>query len=435
MKRVILENGIKVIYESIPGNITSFTIGLEAGANVEQEEELGLAHVVEHLVFKGTKTRSEKEINNICDEVFGFHNAMTNYPYAVYYGTCLNEDFNTAFEIYSDIITNPAFREEGFKEEIQVIIEELKEWSEDLSQHCEDLLFFNAFKERRIKELIIGKESIVRSFTLEDVRGFYNKYYTPNNTVISVVTSLDCEEVIKQIEERFASWRKIDKQLKKNGKSVEAYDRIGQPQSSEGIEKPKEKEIKPLYENPNQGTYFEKSSNLSGAKIQYIFPIQYLTEEEVTLLRIFNEAFGEGTSCLLYDEIRTNKGLVYDIGGKIKNEKGIKLYTITLGTSKENVEIAISLINEKLSEIKEAKELFTEERVKKFAKSQKLKRTLNLEKSIVLSMNLAVYEIMYNNCEKLLREFEFEILPKGEEILRVAKKALVSPAVQIVISE
>lgn len=435
MEKVILKNGIKVIYENIPGSITSFTIGLEAGANVETEIELGLAHVVEHMVFKGTTTKTEKEINELCDEVFGFHNAMTNYPYVVYYGTCLNEDFAEAFRVYSDIVTNPAFREEGYEEEIQVIIEELKEWSEDLSQHCEDLLFFNVFRERRIKDLIIGKENILRNFTLKDVREFYNKYYTPDNTIVSVVTSLDYEEVIEHIEKRCASWRKIEKQFNEGGNTVEVYERIQQLQGSDGLENSKDKEIKPLYENPTEGTYFEKSTNLSGAKIQYIFPIQHLTEKEVSLLRIFNEAFGEGTSCLLYDEIRTNRGLVYDISGKIKNEKGIKLYTITLGTSKENVELAVTLINEKLFEIKEAKGLFTKEKVKRLVKSQKLKRTLNLERSIVMAMNLAVYEIMYNSCETLLKEFEFEVLPKEEEILMVAKKVLTKPAIQIIMAE
>lgn len=435
MKKVILKNGIKVIYKNIPGSITSFTIGLEAGANAETEKELGLAHVVEHMVFKGTKTKTEKEINQLCDEVFGFHNAMTNYPYVVYYGTCLSEDFASAFQIYSDIIINPAFRQEGYKEEIQVIIEELKEWSEDLSQHCEDLLFFNAFSKRRIKDLIIGRESILRSFTLEDVKGFYNRLYTPNNTVISVVTSLAYEEVIKQIEEIFDSWREMGKSFDEDDNTSEFYEVIEKIPGGKDIEKSKEKQIKPLYENPTEDTYLEKSSNLSGAKIQYIFPIQHLTQEEVTLLRVFNEAFGEGTSCLLYDEIRTNRGLVYDISGKIKNEKGIKLYTITLGTSKENVELALSLINEKLSEIRETKGLFTEEKVRRLVKSQKLKRTLNLEKSIVMAMNLAVYEIMYNNCETLLQEFDYEVLPKEEEILQVAKKVLVNPTIQIVMAE
>ena len=122
VEKVILKSGVKVLYEKVPGNITSFTIGLEAGANSEAYNNLGIAHAVEHMVFKGTHSKSEKEINDLCNEYLGFHNAMTNYPYVVYYGSSLKEDFKSAFKVYFDIVFNPAFREEGFKEEIAVIL-------------------------------------------------------------------------------------------------------------------------------------------------------------------------------------------------------------------------------------------------------------------------------------------------------------------------
>ena len=83
---------------------------------------------------------------------------MTNYPYVVYYGTTLDEDFEKGFEIYSDILLNPTFPVEGFKEEIEVICAELKEWKDDSNQFCEDSMFYNGFDKRRIKNLIIGTE-------------------------------------------------------------------------------------------------------------------------------------------------------------------------------------------------------------------------------------------------------------------------------------
>lgn len=433
MKKTVLKNGMKIIYERIPGSITSFTLGLEAGANVESHREFGLAHVVEHMVFKGTKSKTEKEINNICDEVFGFHNAMTNYPYVVYYGTCLNEDFQTALEVYSDIIINPTFNELGFKEEINVIIEELKEWSEDLVQHCEDILLFNAFKERRIRELIIGTEDLLRSFTTKDVRNFYNKYYVPSNTVISVVTSLTFEEIIKEVEKQFNSWETNETKAQEQFKLVDKLHSENRFVSESEISTNLASKITPLYEEVKSKKFMKKASNINGAKIQYIFPIHQLSEREIALLRIFNEAFGEGTSSILYDEIRTNKGLVYDVTGKIKNEKGIKLYTITLGTSKENVEDVLSIIDEKINEVKKETKLFSLKNINKFVKSQKLKRTLALEKSIVLAMNMAVYEIMYKNCDLLFNEFELIKDVTEEELLGVVSKVLVNPAVQLII--
>ena len=92
-----------------------------------------------------------------------------------------------------------------------------------------------------------------------------------------------------------------------------------------------------IYENNKPGTYFQYRDDLQGAKIQYCFPIHDLNPREISALKLFNLVFGEGTSSILYDEIRTKRGLVYDISSKIKNETGIKLFTISLGTSYENV--------------------------------------------------------------------------------------------------
>lgn len=151
MNKYILSNGIRFIYDYRPGNITSFCIGFEAGALMEEGFKLGTAHAVEHVIFKGTKNRSEYEINKLFDEIFGFNNAMTNYPYCIYYGTTLSSDFERGIELYSDIILNPKFSNEGFEEEINIICEELKKWNDDIEQYCEDRLFYNSFKKEELK--------------------------------------------------------------------------------------------------------------------------------------------------------------------------------------------------------------------------------------------------------------------------------------------
>lgn len=397
MNKIVLKSGIKVLYEKVHGNITSFTIGLEAGANSESYNNLGIAHAVEHMVFKGTHSKSEKEINDLCNEYLGFHNAMTNYPYVVYYGSSLKEDFKNAFKVYFDIVFNPAFREEGFKEEIAVILEELKEWSDDVVQHCEDFLFYNSFEKRRIKELIIGKKETIEALTLDNIKKYHEEFYTMDNCVISVVTALSQEEVIKIIEEEVAllNYKKL----------------------------PFNKKL-PLYENPKEGIFIEENLSINGCKLQYIFPIHNLEEREVTLLHLFNEYFVGGTSSLLYDEIRTKRGLVYDIQGKVKSEKGIKLYTITLSTAKENIPLVQELIRTNIDRVKVSKGIFNEEFFRRSVKSQNLKRMLALEKSIVLSMHLAVYEIMHSDGELLLNEFYKLDNCTEEEMLKVINKVL-----------
>ncbi|MDU5261925.1 MAG: insulinase family protein, partial [Clostridium celatum] len=127
MKDFIFNNGLKLIYKKSNSELTSIAISLNAGAG-RDEDILGVAHATEHMVYKGTKSRNEKQINEELSNIFGFQNAMTNYPYVVYYGTLLSEDLEAGIELFSDILINPSFSEDGFKEEIDVIIEELKEW-------------------------------------------------------------------------------------------------------------------------------------------------------------------------------------------------------------------------------------------------------------------------------------------------------------------
>ncbi|MEG0132518.1 MAG: pitrilysin family protein [Clostridium sp.] len=414
MIKTLSLNGIKVLYERVPGNITSFTIGFEAGANTEGNDNLGIAHAVEHMVFKGTDTRTEKDINDLCNEYLGFHNAMTNYPYVVYYGSCLREDFEKAFQVYSDVVFNPAFRVDGFKEEMSVILEELKEWSDDVVQHCEDFLFYNSFEGRRIKNLIIGREETIKDITLEDIKAYHKRFYTADNCVISVVTSLEVEEVLTIINSALGVCIEEENTLSSLDKSLLETCKL------------------PLYENPKNGIFEEENNTINGCKLQYIFPIHEISEREVTLLHLFNEYFADGTSSILYDEIRTKRGLVYDIQGRVKNEKGIKLYTITLSTSKENIEVVQGIIEGSIEVVKCAKGIFNQEFFKKYKKSQNLKRMLALEKSIVLSMHLVVYEIMYDKGELLFNEFYNLNSCSEDEILAMINKVFKNETVSVV---
>jgi len=403
MNKKVLNNGIKIIYKYRHGNISSFCVGFEAGANMEEGYKLGTAHAVEHMLFKGTNTLNELEINKLCHEIFGFNNAMTNYPYCIYYGTTLSSDFYRGFKLYSDIVLNPAFPMEGFKEEISIIDEELKEWKDDLVQYCEDELFYNSFSHRRIKELIIGNEESLKSLSLEELKSFYDEFYRPNNCVISVVSSLEFEEILGIIEELFGHWQKD-------------YFR---------------KDLK-LYEKNKNGVYIKHKKGINSAKIKYIYTINDLNEKEVNALNVFNTIFGDGTSSLLFDLIRTKNGLVYDITSSIKNEKGIKIFNIDLSTSEKNIDTVLGFINELIEVVKNSSDYFNNDLIKKSIKTLTLKRELKLEKSIELCKSLAVNEIMYGSSEIFYEE------PKNLEeitvqnIIEVINKILKEPSIQII---
>lgn len=402
MKDYILKNGVKLIYKKSTSDLTSICVSLEGGA-LSEGEKYGVAHATEHMVFKGTNKRSEGDINKELSGIFGFHNAMTNYPYVIYYGTLLGEDFEKGIDVFSDIIINPTFPKDGFKEEMDVIVEELKEWDEDIEQYLEDKLFLNAFNKRRIKYPIIGTFDSLKSLTLEDIKEFYNKVYFPSNTSIAIVTSLEFESVVNIIEKYFGNWNK-----EKN-----IIDEV-------------------YYEDEVSGTFEDLREDIKTSKIQIMYPINKLTEKEVQALRIFNEYFGEGINSRLFDVLRTQNGLVYDVLTRVCHENGIKFYKVTLSTSKDNIYKTLNLIDKCISDIENLKETLKEDDVLTWKKSFKLKRLFREEQSIVLAKELSTYDTMFKDYKIYISETEDINDINLEFILKIAKKVLQKPLIEII---
>lgn len=402
MEEYIFENNLKLIYKKSTSELSSICISLEAGAGVE-EDILGIAHATEHMVFKNTKKRNENEINKELSNIFGFHNAMTNYPYVIYYGTLLSEELEKGVEIFSDIIINPEFIEDGFKEEMDVIIEELNEWDEEVEQYCEDKLFFNSFNERRIKYPIIGLKEDLKNITLQDIKKFYKENYFPGNTSIAVISSLEFEQVKKIISKYFGIW---DYKGRKN--------------------------ISTLYENNIENTFINVRDGLKTSKVEIIYPIDTLDDNENKALGIFNEYFGEGVNSLLYDTLRTKNGLIYDVITKIAHEKYIKIYKITFSTSNDNLEKALALINKCIDTLEEAKKVINHETINILIKSYKLKRLFREEQSIIIAKELSTYDTMFGDYNLYLNQTKDLHKLKKDFIFDTGIKVLRNPSIQII---
>ena len=403
VKEYILENGLKIIYKNTTSKLTSISISLDAGA-ARDGEYLGIAHATEHMIYKGTKKRSESEINKALSNTFGFQNAMTNYPYVIYYGTLLSEDFKEGIEIFSDIIINPTFEEDGFKEEMNVIIEELKEWDEELEQYCEDNLFLNAFNDRRIKYPIIGTLESLKSITLNQIKSFYKEFYYPGNISIAIVSSLNFEDVRNVIEDYFGNW---------NNPINKKYEDI-------------------VYEDPKAETFINYRDGINTCKVQMIFPIHKLNIKELKALRIFNEYFGEGVNSVLYDKLRTENGLVYDVTTKIAYEKHIRLYKINFSTSKENLNKGLELVNKCIGDLPNIVSCLDENRIKQIIKTLKLKRLFREEQSIILAKELSTYSTMFNDYKVYTEEFDYLDEITSEFILDVVVNVLKNQSIGII---
>lgn len=428
-----LKNKLKIIYKKSESKLTSISISIDAGA-IREDEKLGVAHATEHLVYKGTKNRSEKKINEDLSRIFGFQNAMTNYPYVIYYGTTLEEEFNEAIELFSDIIINPTFEEKGFFEEMDVIKEELKEWDEDLEQYTEDKLFFNSFKTRRIKYPIIGRMKDLESIKLEDILSFYNKNYKPEKTNITIVTSLGFEDVKKIVAFYFENWK-----LENSNEFIESKELVKEENIERNLEKCSEKEYKKSSEETLQKELEESLVNekfvdykegINTVSVQIIFDLKDLSRREVNSFSIFNEYFGEGVNSVLYNKLRTENSLIYDVITTISRENEIQLYKINYNTSTENLDRSLEIISNALKDIDDFRKLNNED-ITSLIKRIKMKRLLKEEKSIYLAKELSTYETMFGSYKEYLEEENLENYSINF-ILSIAKKVFRNKAIEIV---
>ena len=398
MKDYILDNGLKLIYKKSNSELSSIAISLDAGA-ARDGKVLGVAHVTEHMVYKGTEIRSEQQINEELSKVFGFQNAMTNYPYVVFYGTLLNEDLYKGLDLFSDILLDPVFTEEGFKEEMEVIKQELKEWDEDLEQYTEDKLYYNSMEGRRVKYPIIGTKESLENMTIDDAIDFFN--YCANNATITIISSLDFEEVKEMVEESFSYWR------------------------SEKL--PEDKEELQL---PKTGIFIDKKDDINSSKVQIIFPINDLNQWEIKALRVFDQYFGDGVNSVLFDTLRTKHSLVYDVLTRVSNEEYIKVYEITYSTAHENVDKSIEIIKELINEVSSNNESL--KNINELIKSFKLKRLFANEQSVRLAMGISTYDTMFGDGYLYLDECENLDKMPISFIIDTAVKVLNNMTVQVI---
>lgn len=402
MKNFTFDNGLKFIYKKSNSELSSICISLDAGA-AHDGDRLGIAHITEHMVYKGTETRSEKEINTELSSIFGFQNAMTNYPYVVFYGTLLSEDLKKGLDLFSDILLSPVFTEEGFNEELEIIKQELKEWDEDLEQFIEDKLYYNCMENRRIKYPIIGTKESLNSVTIDDAIDFFNDYYCANNATITIISNLEFEEVKDMVEEYFIDWR--SEKLPEIEKSIII---------------------------PKGGVFIDKKEEINSSKIQIIFPIDDLNQWEIKALRIFNQYFGEGVNSILFDTLRTKNALVYDVLTRVANEEYIKVYKITYSTAHENVEKSIEIIKELIKNINKYKSILQKSDIEALIKSFRLKRLFANEQSVRLAMGIATYDTMFGDGMLYIDETENLDKIPIDYIIDTANKVLKNMTVQVI---
>jgi zinc protease len=284
--KVQLENGLTVLLEenhSAP--VVAVNVWVKVGSACEEEGEYGLAHVHEHMVFKGTGKRGVGEIARIIEGDGGDINAFTSFDETVYYVVIASRFLDTSLDVLSDAMANSAFDPVELKKELEVVLEEIRRGEDSPQRNLSERLFSEVYKVHPYKRPVIGTKESVSAFTRDKIVKFYKKWYTPNNMVLVVVGDFDTRKVIPKIKEFFG--------VLKPAKLPDCVI----------PEEPIQKEIRAVvFDKKIQEGYFSLAFHITSAR-----------DEDTPALDVISNILGGGESSRLYRRTKEEKGLVTNI--------------------------------------------------------------------------------------------------------------------------
>ena len=367
-KKHVLENGLTIIGEEIP-YVKSISLGvwINAGSRIEDEEISGVSHFIEHMLFKGTRNRTSKQIASEIDNLGGQINAFTSKECTCYYVKLLDSHIDIGIDVLSDMILNSKFNEDDLDKERSVIIEELKMYEDSPEDLAYDLLTENIYKNDPLGMNIIGTEESLKRLNREKLLDYFNKYYVPNNSVIAISGNFNFDEIINKIEEKFKVWKKRDV-------NVDI----------------KKAEFKSCFLTKNKDI---EQVNL--AMSLEAVPLE--NDKEVYALAVINTVFGGSISSRLFQKIREEKGLVYSIYSSQSLYRKCGELGIFASMSNEHLKEVYESI---IEEIKIMKEYYlTDQEIKESKEQLKGSYILGLESTSSRMMSIGRALLLNNKVE------------------------------------
>src|SRR5436305_71408 len=197
IERATLPNGFRVVTESMP-YVRSVSLGvwIGSGSRVERVPENGLSHFIEHMVFKGTKTRSAEDIAKSVDSVGGGLDAFTSKELVSFNTKVLDEHLPVALDVLSDLVLNPLFRAEDIEREKCVILEEINMEADQPEFVLHETFISNFWKGHGLGKPILGTKDTVKRFGRAMLFDFYRRVYSPGNILITAAGNLDHDHIV-----------------------------------------------------------------------------------------------------------------------------------------------------------------------------------------------------------------------------------------------
>jgi len=322
--RDVLDNGLRLVTERMT-QVRSVSIGvwLTRGSRHESAERGGIAHFVEHMLFKGTSSRTAEDIAQAIDSIGGQLDAFTAKEYASYYIKVLDEHLPLAIDILSDIVLNPAFSRDDVEREKKVVVEEIK-MVEDTPDDLVHELFTQGFWENHpLGRPILGTRGTVESFDVDLLRQYFRNAYIAPNFIVSAVGNLEHARVRELVEQKFA----------------------GVPSTGEAFSEQVPMVVpKILIRNKE----IEQSHLCVGASS---YPQNH---DDRYSSYVLNTLLGGSMSSRLFQNVREKRGLAYAVFSGLSAYRDAGSFTVYAGCSNEAVGEVVDLVVEEIRGVKQA---------------------------------------------------------------------------------
>lgn len=318
-----LNTGLRVASEHIP-HVQTVTIGfwVRCGTFAESPEETGLSHFLEHMFFKGTESRSARDIVEAFDDVGGELNAYTAKEYTCYFAKVMDEHLPLAVEVLSDMLSRPLFSEADLEREKQIVLEEISLYEDAPDEIIHDKLAGTIWPHHPLGRPILGSRESITGITVETCRQFYAKHYSPENIVVAACGHVSHDELVRLVEAHF--------HLESQGVCV----------SDTACTLPYSERVS-IMERP-----IEQLHLCLG------FPGVAWSDKDIYPMNIMNNIFGAGMSSRIFQGIREELGLAYSIYSYSASFVSAGYFAVYAGLSARNTATLLRTIGRELLAMK-----------------------------------------------------------------------------------
>ncbi|NOZ25276.1 MAG: insulinase family protein [Nitrospirae bacterium] len=361
-RRGYLDNGIPVLMERIRG-VRSVCLGIwvKVGSRYETRQTNGISHFLEHMFFKGTENRSQKEIAVEIDSLGGDLNAYTSKETTTFYIKLLDDYLDKGIELLMDIFLNSKLPEDEIEKEKGIVIEEIKMVEDTPDDYIHDLFSEYAWNREGLGLGILGTRKTVRSFTRKDLLEHIRKYYTVDNIVISCAGNIEHENVLGMLNGYMGS-----------ASNTSSASSLSRPTFRHGT----------------------KVVTKDCAEVHLCIGTEGIAQgsPERYAMLLMNTVVGAGVSSRLFQEIREQRGLAYSVYSYISSYHDSGLFSVYAGTGRKRYQQVIDLVRDELVGLRDT---LSEDELTRAKKQLKGNLVLALESTSGRMNNLARQEIYY----------------------------------------